>query len=137
MGAGMLPTRERIALPRFGEDVAPCFGASVTIAIFRAVDGEIVDQVDFTLHSQRALDRIRLLRDQEVDTLICGGLQERVEEMISAAGIRVFSWVAGNVEELLAAHLQGKLRSGADRPPGEAQAEPLPSSPARQGDRKR
>ncbi len=114
----MRPNREKIAIPRFGEDVAPCFGASATIAIFITEDGEIVDQVDFTLHSQRALDRIRLLRDQEVDTLICGGLQERVEEMIAAAGIRVFSWVAGNAEELLAAYLRGQLhsRSGPSHP---------------------
>lgn len=111
-----LPVR-KVAIPRFGEHVAPCFGFSATVTIFMVEDGEVRGQRDFVLQSRRELDRLRLLRDQEVDTLICGGLQDRLEDIIRASGIRVVSWVDGNVDELLERFLRGELPDG--RYPGD------------------
>lgn len=102
----------KIAIPRFGENVAPCFGFSATVSIFDVAGDDVVGHHDFVLQSKRELDRVRLLRDQEVDTLICGGLQDRFEDIIQASGIHVISWVAGNVEELLEAFLHGQLHEG-------------------------
>ena len=49
------------------------------------------------------------LRDQGVGTLICGGLQSSFEDLLRAGGILVFSWVSGDVEELLELFLVGRL----------------------------
>jgi len=108
----------KIAIPRFGENVAPCFGFSATVSIFNVSEGAVIGQSDFVLQSQRELDRVRLLRDQEVDTLICGGLQDRFQDIIQANGIRVISWVAGNVEDLLEAFLCGHLHERSRLPAG-------------------
>lgn len=105
----------KVAIPRFGERVAPCFEYSATIAIFTIVGGSIVDQLDFTLQSTQALDRVRLLRDQQVDTLICGGVQNSFEDLVLANGIRVISWVSGDVEQLLAKFVRGELVPGSGR----------------------
>jgi predicted Fe-Mo cluster-binding NifX family protein len=99
----------KVAMPRFGESVAPCFGYSVTITIFTIKRGKVVDQIDFHLQSSDMLDRVRLLRDQQVGTLICGGLQERLEDMLQAKGVRVISWVSGRVDDLLDCFLRGEL----------------------------
>ncbi|MBI5498818.1 MAG: NifB/NifX family molybdenum-iron cluster-binding protein [Deltaproteobacteria bacterium] len=106
----------KVAIPRFAEQVAPCFEYSATITIFAIRRREVVEQQDFRLQSRDALDRVRLLRDQRVDTLICGGLHERVEQMLCASGIRVISWVAGGVDELLHRYLEGRLTAGGGRP---------------------
>jgi predicted Fe-Mo cluster-binding NifX family protein len=98
-------------MPRFGESVAPCFGYSATITIFTIKRGKVEDQVDFRLRSSDMLDRVRLLRDQQVGTLICGGLQERLEDMLQANGVRVISWVSGRVDDLLDCFLRGELVS--------------------------
>ena len=105
----------KVAIPRFGEDVAPCFEYSATVAIFTIVDDVVTAQTDFTLQSQRSFDRLRLLKDQEVEVLICGGIQDRFEELIRANGIRVISWVSGEVEELLNRFLEGRLTPGTGR----------------------
>ena len=105
----------KLAIPRFGESVAPCFEYSATIAIFTIADKRIVEQVDFALQSQLAFDRVRLLRDQGVDTLICGGIQDRFEDLIAATDIQVVSWVSGKVEELLKRFLNGQLVPGTGR----------------------
>jgi hypothetical protein len=94
----------KVAIPRFGEEVAPCFEYSATIAIFRIENGRVVEQVDFTLQSQDAFDRVRLLRDQD-----------RFEDLVNAMGITSISWVTGNVEDLLARFLQGCLTPGTAR----------------------
>ncbi len=105
----------KVAIPRFGEEVAPCFEYSATIAIFTIEQGKITNQTDFVLQSQQSFDRFRLLRDQGVDTLICGGVENRFEDLIRDNGIEVISWVVGNVSELLTMFIQGKLTSGAGR----------------------
>jgi predicted Fe-Mo cluster-binding NifX family protein len=105
----------KIAIPRFGESVAPCFEYSATIAIFSVRGRRVIDQVDFRLQSHDPFDRVRLLRDQAVQTLICGGMQDRFEDLICAHGVRVISWVSGNVEDLLDSFLQGTLQPGTAR----------------------
>jgi predicted Fe-Mo cluster-binding NifX family protein len=99
----------KVAMPRFGESIAPCFGYSVTFTIFTIKRGKVVDQIDFHLQSSDMLDRVRLLRDQQVGTLICGGLQERLQDMLETNGVRVISWVSGRVDELLGCFLRGEL----------------------------
>jgi predicted Fe-Mo cluster-binding NifX family protein len=103
----------RVAMPRFGEMIAPCFGYSATITIFTIRRGKVVDDVDFCLQSTNILDRVRLLRDQKVNTLICGGLQERLEDILKTNGVRVISWVSGRVDELLDCFMRGELVAGA------------------------
>ncbi len=105
----------KIAIPRFGESVAPCFEYSATIAIYTVRGRKVIDQVDFRLQSHDPFDRVRLLRDQAVQTLICGGTQDRFEDLVRAHGIRVISWVSGNVEDLLDSFLQGTLQPGTAR----------------------
>ena len=105
----------KVAIPRFGEEVAPCFEYSATIAIFTIEKNQVVEQTDFTLRSQQSLDRLRLLRDQSVDVLICGGIQDRFEELVNAKGIRTISWVSGDVKDLLDQYIAGTLVSGSAR----------------------
>jgi len=105
----------KVAIPRFGEAVAPCFEYSATIAIFTLNRRRVVEQIDFCLQSREALDRVRLLRDQGVNTLICGGVQAFFEDMLVGHGIHVISWASGNVDDLLRLFLSSQLTSGKKR----------------------
>jgi predicted Fe-Mo cluster-binding NifX family protein len=100
-----------------GERVAPCLEYCAVMAIFTIDHGAIVDQCDFPLRSRDPFDRVRLLRDQRVDTIICGGLQAVYEDAMRASGIRVISWVSGSVDDLLALFLRGELTPGGESPP--------------------
>ena len=103
-----------VAIPRMGESVAPCFEYCATMTIFTIEASRVVAQVDFPLRSRDPFDRVRLLRDQKVDTLICGGMQDTYEGMVRASGFEVISWVSGPVEALLDTYLRGQLASGAE-----------------------
>ena len=102
----------KVAIPRFGESVAPCFEYSATVAIFTIGDRCVIDQIDFPLRSRDPFDRVRLLRDQEVDTIICGGVQDIHEASLCAGGIQVISWVSGSVNDLLDLFIRGQLVPG-------------------------
>jgi predicted Fe-Mo cluster-binding NifX family protein len=108
-----------------GETVAPCFEYCATMAIFTIEDGRVTEQVDFPLGSRDPLDRVRLLRDQEVETIICGGVQDVFEDLLRARGIRVISWVSGSVDDLLEWFRRGQLVPGTGRPD-----RALPNAPA-------
>ena len=103
-----------VAIPRMGEVVAPCFEYCATMTIFTIEADRVVAQVDFPLRSRDPFDRVRLLRDQEVDTLICGGMQDTYEGMVRASGFEVISWGSGPVEGLLGLYLKGQLVPGAE-----------------------
>jgi predicted Fe-Mo cluster-binding NifX family protein len=99
----------RVAIPRLGESVAPCFGHCSIMAVFTVESGRVIDQIDFRLQSREPFDRVRLLRDQQVDTIICGGVQDVYEASLRANGIQVISWVSGSVDDLLALFVRGQL----------------------------
>ena len=107
----------KVAIPRVGNAIAPRFEHSATITIYTVQHRKVVDSVDFSLQSQEALDRIRLLRDQGVDTLICGGVQRSGENMLVATGIEAITWVSGTVTELLDLFLRGRLVGSGSLPP--------------------
>jgi predicted Fe-Mo cluster-binding NifX family protein len=106
----------RIAIPRRGDEIAPCFEHCTTMAVFEISETGRMEQVDYPLRSRDPFDRVRLLRDRGVDTLICGAVQDVYEDLLRASGFVVISWVSGFVEDLLALHLRGALASGAELP---------------------
>jgi predicted Fe-Mo cluster-binding NifX family protein len=106
----------KVAVPRKGDTVAPCFGHCAMMSIYTLIDGEVAARVDFLLRSHDPLDRVRLLRDQHVETIICGGVQEYLENCLNACGIQVISWVSGPVDGLLDLFLRGQLVSRQEHP---------------------
>ena len=106
----------KVAIPRMGERVAPCFEYCATMAIFNVAESGAVEQVDFPLQSREPFDRIRLLKDQKVDAVICGGMQSFYEDLLKAGGFQVISWVSGFVDDLLALFIRGELEPGTELP---------------------
>jgi hypothetical protein len=82
------------------------------MGIFTISEGRVTDQIDFPLCSREPFDRVRLLRDQQVDTIICGGVQDIFEDSLRGSGIQVISWVSGSVDDLLERFLRGRLLPG-------------------------
>ena len=108
----------KVAIPRVGGSIAPRFEHSAKITIYTIRDRKVVESTDISLQSQEALDRVRLLRDQGVATLICGGIERATESILIASGINTITWVNGSVDELLALFVKGRLvSSSSDQPP--------------------
>ena len=96
----------KVAIPHHNEEVTPSFEYTAGITIYTVRKNKVVEQTDFALHSDQEFDRIRLLRDQGVNVLICSGIQDAHERLLLASGIRVISWISGKVREVLNLFLQ-------------------------------
>jgi predicted Fe-Mo cluster-binding NifX family protein len=108
-----------------------------TMAIFTIENDRIVEQTDFPMRSRDPFDRVRLLRDQRVGTVICGGIQDIYEDALRASGISVISWVSGAVDDLLELFLRGRLMAAAAAPAmGSADARSAPPSAPAPTDRR-
>jgi predicted Fe-Mo cluster-binding NifX family protein len=105
----------KVAVPRTGAFVAPSLGHCTMMSIYTIRSGHVVDQLDFPLRSPDPLDRVRLLRDQQVETIICGGIQDLIEDILRASGMTVISWVSGAVGDLLDLFIHGQLVPCPDR----------------------
>lgn len=106
----------KVAIPHHDGEVTPCFEYTSGITIYEIRKNRVFAQDDFTLRSEEEFDRIRLLRDQEVSVLICSGILDAHEGLLTASGIQVISWVSGKTSDVLNRFLQGKLVPGSDRP---------------------
>jgi hypothetical protein len=95
-----------------GEHVAPCLEHCAMMSIFVLEGERVLDQIDFPLRGRDPFDRLRLLREQRVDVIICGGVQDAYEQALAAYDWEVISWVSGEVDALLELYLRGRLVSG-------------------------
>lgn len=54
-------------------------------------------------------ERIHRLLELGVDTVVCGGIDRWTTTALQAAGVTIYGWVAGEVQDALAALLNGDL----------------------------
>lgn len=106
----------KVAIPHHDGEMTPCFEYTAGITIYEVHKNKVVSKTDFTLRSKEEFDRVRLLRDQGVSVLICSGILDTYEGLLTASGIRVISWVSGKAREVLRLFLQNKLAAGSARP---------------------
>ncbi|HTF99426.1 MAG TPA: NifB/NifX family molybdenum-iron cluster-binding protein, partial [Nitrospirota bacterium] len=90
--------------PRF--DFAPAFG------LFEVKEKKVVARRDIFCEGWGDDERISLLHELGVETMICGGLPERLQNILVRSGIQVIPWIAGNADEVLSRFLRGRLEPG-------------------------
>jgi hypothetical protein len=99
----------RVAIPEHQGRVAPVFDCCRHILIVlqnEDTDKQVADQDWSSL--PRAF-RAGKLKELSVDLLICGGLSCWIEDQIRQNDIRLISWIAGGVWDVLAALRQGRI----------------------------
>jgi len=56
-----------------------------------------------------AAGRANQIKEMQIDVLICGAISRPLEASLIAMGIRIYAFVRGSVEEVLAAYQNGSL----------------------------
>lgn len=107
----------KIAIAAWNGRVSPVFDVTRQVMVLEIENGKV------TRRSSEAVDessvgKIQDLSELRVDTLLCGAVSEPVAEMLAAKDIRVVSFIAGDVEEVLASYLARQLPHPAFTMPG-------------------
>lgn len=101
-----------IAIPVFGTRVSPRFDITRKFLVIDIEDGRVTGRQEASFDSQPPLRRILFLKEQGVDTLLCGGIRRCDYFMIDEMRISIYASLIGEVEEILSSFIDGSLEPG-------------------------
>jgi predicted Fe-Mo cluster-binding NifX family protein len=101
----------RIAIPTFGNRVSPRFDCAQSVLIVTVDNGQLGEREEVAASSWAPYERINRLVEFGVDAVVCGGIDCWSAESLESAGIAIYGWVTGEIEDALAAYVQGDLYS--------------------------
>jgi len=99
----------RIAVPVAGTRVSPLFDVARTLLVADIDGGEVTSRERYEVRSAPPAGRAQQLANLGAATLMCGGISRPMAMMVQGQGIGLVPWVAGEVEEVLAAYATGRL----------------------------
>jgi predicted Fe-Mo cluster-binding NifX family protein len=108
----------RIAIPVWQGRISPVFDVAGQLLLVELADGREVARQEQMVDETTANERARRLAELGVETLICAGISQSLEAGLADRGIQVIARICGNVEEVLAAFVAGRLREERFAMPG-------------------
>lgn len=108
----------KIAVPTWQGRVSPVFDTARHVRCFDVADGTGRPAGEVELPPEPDAARLSKLQENEVSVLLCGAISQPVAAKLSAAGIRLVPFLAGDVEEIVQAFATGRLEAECFRMPG-------------------
>jgi predicted Fe-Mo cluster-binding NifX family protein len=108
----------KVAIPHWRGRVSPVFDVAGSLLLVDIANGQEQDRQHVRLNTHGLQARGRSLAELGADVLICGAISWPLEMALSAAGVEVIPQTCGDVEDVLAAFLNGRLDENAFLMPG-------------------
>ncbi|TWT79005.1 Dinitrogenase iron-molybdenum cofactor [Planctomycetes bacterium CA13] len=99
----------KVAIPTFGARVSPRFDYAETFLVLAMEEQEIVERCLHDASLRSARDRVRWLIAMDIDCVVCGGIDNASADALASAGVCLYSWLAGDIETILASLMMGEL----------------------------
>jgi predicted Fe-Mo cluster-binding NifX family protein len=98
--------------------IAPVFDSARQVLLVRVESGRVAGETLQTLPDDLPVQKALRLAELGVGTLVCGAISRPLHAMVSAYGIRIVPFVAGDLREIIRAWLQGGLAGDTFAMPG-------------------
>ena len=108
----------RIALSVWQERISPVFDSARCIRLVDLEEREETARSEVELPPGSLPERVNTLIGYGVDTVLCGAISRPFEAMLSAAGVTVVPFLAGEAEDVLDAFRSGAIGDARFRMPG-------------------
>jgi len=108
----------RVAISHWHGRVSPVFDVAGNMLLVDVADGREQARRNVAIAAEQPQARANLLVEHGVTVLICGAISWPLERALSAAGIAVIPQTCGDVEQVLAAFINGQLQQDAFLMPG-------------------
>ena len=108
----------RVAIAHWQGRVSPVFDAAGSVLLIDVANGRERQREDRVLTQTGVLARAGEFLTLGAEVLICGAISAPLEAALVSSGVRVFGFVCGPVEDVLAAFLDGRLTRQAFCMPG-------------------
>jgi predicted Fe-Mo cluster-binding NifX family protein len=108
----------KLAIPHWQGRVSPVFDVAGRLLVVTLDGGDAGRREDLAITEDNPYARAALLARLGVGVLICGAISRPVEAAVAAVGIEVLSQTCGDVEQVLAAYLDGRIAQDCFLMPG-------------------
>lgn len=108
----------KAAFAYWGHRIAPVFDVARQIHLVESEAGRIVGESEELLPDDLPVQKVIRLAELSITTLVCGAISKPMHQMITASGIQVKPFVAGELEKVIQAWLGGNLEQKAFSMPG-------------------
>ncbi len=108
----------RTAFSLWNERIAPVFDVARNLWIVDASEGRITGQTGRRFSTDDPDERALRLTTLQVDQLVCGAITRRSFEALADKGLKVISFVAGDLDQVIQAWLSDRLKDGELAMPG-------------------
>ncbi len=103
----------KITILVFHDEIAPRFDLATELLLIIVSKGNVVEEKKTVfLPRSSADDLCHILISENVNTLICGAIEDEYYQFLKWKKINVFDSVAGNWSDVFNQWLQGNLHSG-------------------------
>jgi predicted Fe-Mo cluster-binding NifX family protein len=89
--------------------IAPVFDVARLVCLVNAAPGRVIRKSEEILMGEAPVQKALRLTELGADTLVCGAISRPVLDMFSGYGIRVYPFVAGDLQAVIDAWLRGAL----------------------------
>ncbi|MEI6208483.1 MAG: NifB/NifX family molybdenum-iron cluster-binding protein [Desulfuromonadales bacterium] len=115
----------KTAFAYWNKRIAPVFDTAHKIKVVETESERIICEKLETMESDLPVEKALCLSELGVNTLVCGAISHSLSEMVTAYGIRVIPFVAGELQEVIKAWLMGTLEPEVFAMPGCRERPPL------------
>jgi hypothetical protein len=100
--------QERIAVTVWGDRISPVLDVSNRALLLTVQDGGTSDYVELALPDGGSA-KFSVLAGRGVRTILCGAVSGALAEQAAAFGLQLIAFLAGEVEQVVAAYVAGQL----------------------------
>jgi predicted Fe-Mo cluster-binding NifX family protein len=93
------------AVALFGSRISPRFDCTLNFMLITSSESAITEQHTETIRENMPIMKVRRLADLNVDTLICGGIDESSREDLQSHGIKVHANVKGQADDAVSFYI--------------------------------
>ena len=108
----------KVAVAVWKGRISPVFDVSRYIVVLDIEKGTILKRNEETFRDEDPVSKTYRLAMLGINLLICGAVSQNMAGMLAAHGIRTISFIAGDMEDVIAAYLAGNLPNPAMTMPG-------------------
>lgn len=112
------PSVMRLLVSQWKGRVSPLFDVADRLLLFELDHKKIVQCQPVSLASRDPFERAAEMKHLGADVLICGAISNVLERTIGSTGTRIMGFVCGELEAVVQAFLNGRLRESRFQMPG-------------------
>jgi len=102
----------KIAIPVFQTKISPRFDSTQGFVLLQIEKRNVTNREELPTIDWPSSAKIKQLVDLGVDTVICGGIDLESMQQLNFNGIKIYSWITGEIEDAVIRFLNQGLESG-------------------------